>query len=230
MSSPSLPLPPLVVAFALQGYDYHFHGDPYNCLYNATSVTANHPNLIGYSLDGYATYGRYTTASQDNVNTALDNCGGHTHGSFGYHYHSSVATYTTTQLDGVSNLGGAVSYTAYQLGPSQCWAGNIAQIPAFASTSQVYYDRSKSASQSIFCDADFSYLQPCCGATQAYVQPGSGATVQTTSGVGSSTCSNTGNAGGTPPGTTKASGAQYAATPTGALIVVASLAVLTSLL
>ena len=45
-------------AHAGQGFDYHYHGDPFgsSCAYNSSdysSDTSAHPPLIGYSLDGY---------------------------------------------------------------------------------------------------------------------------------------------------------------------------------
>ena len=45
---------------------------------------------IGYALDGYLIYGRYTAAGQPGIDVDLDLCGGHSHDAFGYHYHPSV--------------------------------------------------------------------------------------------------------------------------------------------
>jgi len=169
--------------------DYHFHGDPYGCLYSATSVTANHPNLIGYSLDGYGMYGRHTTATQDNVNLALDSCGGHSHGTYGYHYHAQTVQSTTSSLQGLtagvtgSKVATNYSYTAFKIGPDQCWAGNIASIPNFwqSDYSQPNYDRS---STSVQCSNDYAAMQPCCN-NAANTYTASGITVNTVAGVGS---------------------------------------------
>ena len=52
-------------------------------------------------------YGRYTSASQDGFSTALDGCGGHTHGTYAYHYHSFVRASTTTAA---ADNGAGLSY------------------------------------------------------------------------------------------------------------------------
>jgi hypothetical protein len=74
------------------GNDYHYHGDPFGnkCLYNEKNVSDNHPTIYGYSLDGVAIYGKYTSVNQVGESIDLDDCGGHSHEPYGYHYHSKV--------------------------------------------------------------------------------------------------------------------------------------------
>ena len=80
----------------------HTHGDPFGptCLYSRSNYvnTATcafdatvHPPQIGFSFDGFAIHGRHLSASAVGANAALDLCGGHEHGSFGYHYHAQIA-------------------------------------------------------------------------------------------------------------------------------------------
>lgn len=70
----------------------HVHGDPFgpNCLYSASNYTtlASHPPLIGWSRDGGSIYGRHLSKTAPGFTTALDECGGHSHGTYGYHYHA----------------------------------------------------------------------------------------------------------------------------------------------
>lgn len=72
----------------------HLHGDPFgtNCLYSAANYSSvdAHPPLTGFSLDGPLIFGRYLSISAPGYNTSLDNCGGHSHGSYGYHYHNFI--------------------------------------------------------------------------------------------------------------------------------------------
>ena len=64
-----------------QGFDYHYHGDPFGgnsttCLYSAknyTSVDA-HPPFIGYSLDGFPIHGRHLSTTATGASTPLDDC------------------------------------------------------------------------------------------------------------------------------------------------------------
>eukprot|EP00434_Breviolum_minutum_P030851 symbB.v1.2.027281.t1/scaffold2789.1/size70278/4 len=76
-----------------RGGDYHYHGDPVgsSCVYTTDAYTNNDPHSvkIGYALDGYLIYGRYTAAGQPGIDVDLDLCGGHSHDAFGYHYHPS---------------------------------------------------------------------------------------------------------------------------------------------
>jgi hypothetical protein len=96
----------------------HLHGDPFgtSCLYSAanySSLSAHPPQVrpactlllpvcsplmaalaalqIGWAYDGPFIYGRYLSTSAPGYSTALDNCGGHTHDSYAYHYHTQVA-------------------------------------------------------------------------------------------------------------------------------------------
>ena len=107
-------------AHAGQGADYHYHGDPYGptCLYNIDGVTNNHPKIIGFSMDGFTIYGRYTNASQEGQAIDLDYCGGHTYGNYSYHYHQWV---DETSL----------AYPQFWSGPKFCWKGDISKIPNF---------------------------------------------------------------------------------------------------
>lgn len=69
----------------------HLHGDPFgaSCLYSAANYTTlGHPPLIGWSNDGPSIYGRHLSYNDLGYNYTLDSCGGHTHDSYGYHYHT----------------------------------------------------------------------------------------------------------------------------------------------
>jgi hypothetical protein len=102
------------------------HGDPFgpNCLYDSTDYSSldAHPPQIGavsfvcsarkqlltctsaegISFDGIGIYGRYLSSSASGFALGLDNCGGHTHDSYGstsgYHYHTQVIQLTTSYL------------------------------------------------------------------------------------------------------------------------------------
>lgn len=82
------------------------------------SSTTSHPPLIGFSADGFYLYGRYLSESAEGYSIALDDCGGHSHGTYGYHYHSQVLTMTATK-DG-KGLTIGQNYTAYIAGPYKC--------------------------------------------------------------------------------------------------------------
>jgi len=108
-----------------KGYDYHYHGDPFSntagkCMYSPSDYqsTTSHPPLIGFGLDGFYLYGRYLNESAEGYSTPLDDCGGHSHGTYGYHYHSQVLTVKSSK-----NSNGLVVnqiYTAYIAGPYKC--------------------------------------------------------------------------------------------------------------
>lgn len=143
-----------------KGGDYHYHGDPYgsHCLYSAAAEESNHPSLYGYSLDGIPIHGRYTKESQDSQALPLDRCGGHSHGSYGYHYHSEVDT--------------SGSFVKYMQGPSGCWKGDITKIANFWDNSgrQANYDNAKSPSRYVVSQrSDYESLRPCCGSADYYV-------------------------------------------------------------
>ena len=80
------------------GFGYHYHGDPFNCVYNQSDypTTASHPPLIGFGIDGFKIYGRYLDSSAPGANIALDLCGGHSHSPYGYHYHTEVKKINVT--------------------------------------------------------------------------------------------------------------------------------------
>ena len=119
------------------GYDYHYHGDPYHhtpgvCMYSPLDYTDSvygHPPLIGYGLDGYKVYGRHLKETNLGYSTALDDCGGHSHGTgeySTYHYHSQVKQFSSLAN---SILSSAVSSGTSYLGPIpgvyKCWRGDI---------------------------------------------------------------------------------------------------------
>lgn len=170
-----------------RGEDYHYHGDPFgpDCLYSeddyGSSPATVHPPIIGFSLDGYNIYGRHTQATQIGQNIALDRCGGHDHGAYGYHYHPEVEQATTTELDGTT-VSGTVSYNAYKVAPMECWSGDISQIANFWTTSQsqANYDSTRDGLSS---RNDLEQLRPCCGMTDYYAVSGltvGGSSPQTT--------------------------------------------------
>jgi hypothetical protein len=108
-----------------QGFDYHYHGDPFSningsCMYSPADYlpsTAAHPPLIGFAADGFFIYGRYLNESASGYSVALDDCGGHVHDNYTYHYHSQVLTQTAT---GGSTVSIGTTYTAYIPGPYKC--------------------------------------------------------------------------------------------------------------
>ena len=119
------------------GYDYHYHGDPYHhtpgvCMYSPKDYTDpvyGHPPLIGYGLDGYKVYGRHLNETNIGYTTALDDCGGHSHGTgvyATYHYHSQVvqlSALASSILAGKASTG--TSYYAPVGGVYKCWRGDI---------------------------------------------------------------------------------------------------------
>ena len=47
-------------------------------------------------------YGRYLSTSAPGYSVALDDCGGHVHDSYGYHYHAQVLNITSSAaLNGI---------------------------------------------------------------------------------------------------------------------------------
>jgi hypothetical protein len=100
--------------------------------------TTSHPPLIALSADGiykslfflnykilsfvlnkgYTVYGRYLSTSAPGYSVALDDCGGHVHDSYGYHYHAQVLNITSSAaLNGIQK---GSTYTAYIPGPYKC--------------------------------------------------------------------------------------------------------------
>jgi hypothetical protein len=168
-----------------RGADYHYHGDPYGktCMYSEQNYTGSHPLLIGWGSDGPAIYGRYTSASQDGESIALDDCGGHTHSPYGYHYHPNVVTRTYQ----------GQQYTAAMVSPLNCWKGDISKIANFWMSSsqwrdfvqnvgktenpgaptQLNYDNSKTNPPYTPSErSDASEISPCCSSTEYYTAPG----------------------------------------------------------
>ena len=63
-------------------------------------------------------YGRYLSTSASGYSVALDDCGGHAHDSYGYHYHAQVLNITSSAaLNGIQK---GSTYTAYIPGPYKC--------------------------------------------------------------------------------------------------------------
>jgi hypothetical protein len=116
-------------AHAGQGFDYHYHGDPFSnvegrCMYSPsdyTDTTNGHPPQIGWALDGYLMYGRHLSTSNTGYSTDLDDCGGHTHSGYDYHYHAQVIVGTSTNAAGQTTSTSGQSYNIYVAGPYKCW-------------------------------------------------------------------------------------------------------------
>ena len=155
-------------AHAGQGFDYHYHGDPYGpqCLYSCAnySTLQSHPPLIGYGLDGVPIFGRYLDAGAPGGSLALDDCGGHVHTGIGdayladgvYHYHAFVSNITSMNY-------AAYAYVAYLYGPHMCWKGDITTIPHFFEAN---------ANPTARSDYTSGQIKPCSGNANMYVAPG----------------------------------------------------------
>lgn len=169
-----------------RGADYHYHGDPFGatCMYHDTNYTGSHPMLIGWGSDGPGIYGRYTAATQEGRSVDLDDCGGHTHTDFGYHYHPNVVE---------KKHSGSVTYEAPLISPMNCWKGNISQIQNFwmepqqwrafvenvgktenpGAPTQLNYDNSKTnPPYTPSKRSDAAQISPCCSSTEYYTAPG----------------------------------------------------------
>lgn len=157
-------------AHAGKGEDYHYHGDPFGdrCAYSLSDYSGNHPPKVGMGADGYPVNGRYTASNQDGITVDLDACNGHSHGSFGYHYHANQVSITQ----------GSDTWTEYRIGPTQCWGGNINEIPDFWASDdpaklQIAYDTSKTNPKyCAFKRSDYERFRPCCGSTQFWTAQG----------------------------------------------------------
>jgi len=181
-------------AHAGQGFDYHYHGDPFSniagrCLYSPADYdSTGHPPLIAFSLDGYNVYGRHLKTTDLGQTVALDDCGGHDHGTYGYHYHSQVIDVAATSK--------TKQFYAYIGGPYKCWKGDISKT-YFFNNSQPPEKR-----------ADYEYLKPCCSTTNFYLKSGvtlpsaTGTGAVATNGVGTTTGTTSGTTTGTTTGTT----------------------------
>ncbi len=119
----------------------HLHGDPFGewCLYSAKNYSSldAHPPQIGWSLDGYPILGRYLSENAPGYNVTLDDCGGHVHGTYSYHYHAQVIS-AVTDADVAKNsmtnqpvVSSGTVYAAFSPGVYQCWKGDISTIPNF---------------------------------------------------------------------------------------------------
>ena len=109
----------------------HYHGDPFGegCLYSKLNYSAHmdeHPPIIGFTLDGFKLFGRYLNLSAPGTEKPIDDCGGHTHGSFGYHYHAHMRNFTVTESGNQLDVG--VNFTGAVPGPYKCWRGDITNI------------------------------------------------------------------------------------------------------
>jgi hypothetical protein len=125
-----------------QGMGLHYHADGYGaksttnnlCLYNDADYSKRkHPPLIGFGLDGIALYGIYkkTYSSMHGYTTSLDNFGGHSHGSYGYHYHAhTVQNNTSNNVDTITDGSSAKTYKLHIL-MKGAWKGKINDIPEF---------------------------------------------------------------------------------------------------
>lgn len=135
----------------------HIHGDSFgpNCLYSAANYSSLdvHPPQVGWSFDGYDIYGRYLSENAPGYSVALDDCGGHFHDNYAYHYHTQVLTLTTTGA--LQKVTTGLTYAGSTVGPHKCWKADISKDVYFWSNSS---DRYATA--------------PCCGATQYYTQSG----------------------------------------------------------
>jgi hypothetical protein len=128
----------------------HYHADGHAAhednifnVYNTMDyVGRSHPPLIGFSFDGIALYGRYssTYSTMDGYSTALDDYGGHSHDGYGYHYHchdveveeTYGATHTTLYDYSVvyQNTPTHIHYTEHVL-LKGAYKGYIDQVPYF---------------------------------------------------------------------------------------------------
>jgi len=171
-------------AHAGKGFDYHYHGDPFgpNCMYSSSMYPSGHPMIIGFGMDGYVIFGRYTDAStQPSSSTPLDDCGGHSHGSYGYHYHAHVETGRTAP-SGAAMSG---TFTAYWNAPALCFKGNIQAIPNFwdSDNRQINYDNTFSSPKNTIASRnDYCFLRPCCSTASAGIYSAAGITVHTAAG------------------------------------------------
>ena len=139
------------------------HGDPFGgsstkCLYDASNYAnaADHPPLIGYSMDGFPIFGRYLDTLNLGQGTNLDDCGGHQHsGVDGYHYHSQVVQIPASDR--------TPSYTAYIAGPYKCWKGDISKNKNFwLKDSGPTASASYGVGGPVTNRADYEQLRPCC--------------------------------------------------------------------
>lgn len=164
-----------------RGGDYHYHGDPMgtSCVYSTDAYSNNDPHSvkIGYALDGYLIYGRYTASGQPGIDVDLDLCGGHEHDSLGYHYHPSVESRTGSSVMVTG------TYTAYYLGPKKCFKGKVSSINNFyADATKPYTQGGMDVGQpnydntlkqyEVSSRSDYEDLKPCCSQTNSWAATG----------------------------------------------------------
>ena len=136
------------------GLHYHSDGHAGNNdnvfqIYNTSDyVGLAHPPLIGFSFDGIALFGIYDHDydTMDGYDTVLDSFGGHSHGTYGYHYHSHDEVITETAHGTIPSNGlydytiiyggspPSLTYTEHVL-LNGAWKGQIDHIPYFWSDS-----------------------------------------------------------------------------------------------
>lgn len=85
----------------------------------------------------------------DGGSVDLDDCGGHEHGSYEYHYHEEAFEWTTKEPIAPGGTVGEVM-TATTNGPKFCYKGDISADSEHWST-------------------DKSALEPCCGMSEYYL-------------------------------------------------------------
>tara|TARA_B100001287_G_C22586984_1_gene483784 strand:- start:158 stop:1030 length:873 start_codon:yes stop_codon:yes gene_type:complete len=124
-----------------QGLSLHWHCDGYGSnnnglnLYNDDDYENHtHPPLIGFSFDGHALFGKYRTGDNHDGNTiALDEYGGHSHGSYGYHYHAhkveNVNPTTNVYNTNIMNIDPTTITYDYHVLLVGAYKGNINNIP-----------------------------------------------------------------------------------------------------
>lgn len=123
-----------------RGLGVHYHADAHSAteeglnLYNWHDYEGHsHPPIISIGFDGVAGYGIYNEddITSDGVSIPLDEFGGHSHGDYGYHYHSQRQIDETPAGKGPNDPPGGTSYTKHLLPPYGAWAGKINDIPEF---------------------------------------------------------------------------------------------------
>lgn len=118
--------------------------------------------FYSWALDGFKIYGRHLSVSNLGYSSNLDDCGGHTHGTYGYHYHSQVKLM-------ISSKSSSNTFYAYIGGVYKCWKGDI--------TNSHIFDNSVPFGQR----ADYEDLKPCCDSSKYWTAPGISASYLTAS-------------------------------------------------
>ena len=149
----------------------HLHGDPFHasdtkCHYgpaNYTDGITGHPPVIGFSYDGPSIYGRYLASSAPGFSTGLDDCGGHVHDSYVYHYHTQVISATTSSgnkgINKAANTG--KTYPAFTPGPYKCFKGDIQKRGTSVTNFDLFSNNAISNDQK----------KPCNGMTDYWIHP-----------------------------------------------------------